>query len=321
MEKFTSIESFKHAISAVRNFCHKYNKPLPVLIYKGTVKLHGSNVGVRRTPSGKIQPQSRERIIDVTSDNYGFAFFIETNKEAVEALFAPFPQDADVTLYGEWCGGNIQKAVALTEVPKHWVLFAALVNGEYVDLPENIYNNDVKIYNIGQIPSYEVEIDFTNPAPASDILSELTIKVEEECPWAKQIFGISGVGEGLVWTRKGHPNDSWAWFKTKGLKHKGNDTTKVGKIKISDEKMESIEALAKELLPEWRLDQGITWIKEQGLPMLPESTGAYLKWIAQDILKEELQTIAASGFDWKQTQGPVMRYARNYFLTETEKVE
>jgi hypothetical protein len=283
------------------------------------ILVHNSNVGVRRTPSGKIQPQSRERIIDVGSDNYGFAFFVETNKPAIEALFTSFPADADVTLYGEWCGGNIQKSVALTECPKHWAIFAALVDNEYVELDENIQNNSIQIYNINQIPKYEVTVDFTNPAPASEILSELTIQVEEECPWAKTIFGVTGVGEGLVWTRKGHPNDSWAWFKTKGLKHKGNDKTKVGKIKISDEKMESIEALAKELLPEWRLEQGITAIKEEGLPLLPQSTGAYLQWIAKDILKEELSTIAASGFDWKQANGAVMRHARNYFLAEIEK--
>jgi hypothetical protein len=319
MEEFTSIDSFTHAISGVRNFCHKFNKPLPVLTYEGRVKLHGSNVGVRRTKSGKIQPQSRQRIIDVGSDNYGFAFFVETNKPAIEALFTSFSTDADVTLYGEWCGSNIQKSVALTECPKHWAIFAVKVDGEYVELDETIQNNGIQVYNINQIPKYEVTVDFTNPAPASEILSELTIKVEEECPWAKLMFGVSGVGEGLVWTRKGHPNDSWAWFKTKGLKHKGNDKTKVGKIKISDEKMESIEALAKELLPEWRLEQGITALEENKFPLTVHDTGNYLKWIASDILKEELLTIAASGFDWKQSQGAVMRHARNYFLAEIER--
>lgn len=318
MEKFKSIDAFKNAISAVRNHCHKFNKPLPTLTYTGTVKLHGSNVGVRRTPSGKIQPQSRERIIDITSDNYGFAFFCEANKDVVVNLFKDFPSNADVTLYGEWCGGNIQKGVALSQCPKHWVIFAAKVNDEYVNLPTSLHDNASLIYNIYQIPTYEVTVDFMNPAPASDLLSEYTLTVEEECPWAKLMFNVSGIGEGVVWHRKGHPNDEWAWFKTKGLKHKGSDRTKVAKIKISDEKMESINALAEALLPQWRLEQGITHLRDEGLPLLPESTGPYLQWIAKDILKEEVSTIAESGFDWKQANGAVMRMARNFYLTTIE---
>ena len=191
MEKFTSIESLKHIVANVRKHYNKIGKPFPTLNFKGTVKLHGTNAGVRRTPSGKIQPQSRERILDITSDNYGFAFFIETNKFIVEQLFSDFPKDADVTLYGEWCGGNIQPSVALTQVPKHWVLFAVKVDGVYQPLPVDICANEVNIYNIGQIPSYHVEIDFLSPEPASEILADLTLTVEKECPWVKFIYESS----------------------------------------------------------------------------------------------------------------------------------
>lgn len=315
MEKFTSIESLKHVVANVRKHYNKIGKPFPTLNFTGKAKLHGTNAGVRRTPSGKLQPQSRERILDITSDNYGFAMFIEQHKDAVANLFDNFPVDADVTLYGEWCGGNIQPAVALTQTPKHWVLFAAKIGETYVKLPVSICDNNINIYNIAQIPDYHVTINFLSPEPASEILADLTLKVEQECPWAKIMFDVSGVGEGLVWTCDEHPEMSDLWFKTKGMLHKGNDKTKVPKIKIDDQKLASIKELVDEVLPQWRLEQGISHLREEGITLLPQGTVDYLKWIARDILKEETETIAASGFDWKAIQGQIMQTARQFFLT------
>lgn len=324
MEKFTSIESFKHIVANVRKYYNKQGKPFPTLNFEGTVKLHGSNGGIRRTSSGKIQAQSKERILDITADNYGFAFFVESHNEAVEKLFAQFPTDADVTLYGEWCGGNIQKAVALTALEKHFVLFKVKVNGEYQPLPRDLFDNENKIYNVYQIPTYKVTVDFLSPEPASEILADLTLEVEKVCPWGA-FRGVVAegdnctIGEGIVWECIEHPEISDLWFKTKGLLHKGNDKTKVPKIKIDDQKLASIKELVSEILPHWRLEQGISALNEAGTPLLPQATGDYLKWIAHDILKEELETIAASGFDWKGVQGQVMQTARQFFLTEIQK--
>jgi hypothetical protein len=326
MDKFSSIESLKHAVANVRRYCNEKAKPLPTLKFEGTVKLHGTNAGVRRTASGKLQPQSRERIIDIGSDNNGFAFFVESRKAAIEALYAGFPADADVTLFGEWCGGNIQKGVALNALEKHWVLFKVMVDGKYVPLPRDLHDNANGVWNVYQIPTYDIVIDFTNPSPASDIIADLTYKVEETCPWA--IFrGVEKngdeplVGEGIVWSCTELDEDLGIWFKTKGLLHKGNDKTKTPKIKIENERLADIKAVVDEVLPQWRLEQGISEIKQMGLPLLPESTGEYLKWIAKDVLKEEMDTIVEGGFEWKSIQGQVMQTARQFWLTEINKVE
>lgn len=319
MEKFTSIESFKHVVANVRKHYNKFGKPFPTLNFEGTVKLHGTNAGVRRTASGKIQPQSRERLVSIGSDNAGFAFYIESHMDAVKRLFDGFASDADVTLYGEWCGGNIQSNVALSKLEKHWVLFAVKVNGEYAVLPRDLHDNANKIYNVYQIPTYHVEIDFLSPEPASEILADLTLKVEKECPWAKLMFNVEGISEGIVWHSVEHPEKEFLWFKTKGMLHKGNDKTKTPKIKIDDQKLASIKELVNEILPEWRLEQGISYLRENALPLLPQSTGDYLKWIAKDILKEETDTIVASGFEWKQVQGQVMQTSRQFFLTAINK--
>ena len=319
MEKFTSIESFKHAIAKVRRYYNNLGQPYPTIEYRGTVKIHGTNASVHRTNTGELIVQSRERILNITSDNAGFCMFIEQNKDAVTNLFARFNPSDDVVLYGEWCGGNIQKGVAVTQLEKHWVLFSVKVNGEYKDLNPTVHDNEHKIFNIGQIPDYHVTVDFMNPEPASNILSDLTLAVEKECPWGK-FRGVEGIGEGLVWTPMNDIGISDIWFKTKGLLHKGNDKTKVPKIKISDEKLASIRELADEILPEWRLEQGISYLRENNLDIIPQNTSHYLKWIMQDIHKECMETIVASGFEWKQIQGQLTTMARQFYLTECNKV-
>lgn len=322
MEKFTSIESFRHAVSKVRRYCDNQNKAYPTLKYVGTVKLHGTNAGIRRTASGKIQPQGRNRLVSVDSDNYGFAFFVEGHLEAVKNLFdTHFKDGDDVTVYGEWCGGNIQKNVALTQLDKHFVIFAVLVNGEHVSNFAELQDNENNIWNILQIPQFEIEVDFDDPSPASDILSDLTLEVENECPWGK-FHGVSGTGEGIVWVHPDRMDLTDLWFKTKGLKHKNAGKKKSKqKIKIAPEKLESIRALIDEVLPDWRLEQGFSHLKEQGLPVLPESTGPYLKWIANDILKEEMDILVKNGLEWRDIQSHIMRTARQHFLKACEKID
>lgn len=319
--KFTSIESFRHAIAKVRRYHDQRQKPYPTLKYQGTVKLHGTNAGIHRKPNGKIIPQGRNRILSVGSDNYGFAFFVESHIGAIQDLFNKYfePED-DVTLYGEWCGEGVQKGVALVECPKHFVIFSAKVNGEYIHNRAEWRDNEHKIYNVLQIPQYTIEIDFMDPAPASEILSKLTMKVEEQCPWAKNMFDVEGVGEGIVWVPVDYPSISDLWFKTKGVKHKGNDKTKTKKIQIAPERLKAISDVADQVLPDWRLEQGFDHLREEGLPVLPESTGPYLKWIANDILKEEKDVLVANDLEWKQIQGELMKRARQHFLRECENV-
>lgn len=320
MDRFTSINAFKNVISTVRHHCHKYSKPLPTMTFTGQVKLHGTNAGVVRTSSGKRFAQSRDSILSIGKDNAGFAYFCESHAEAIDALFTGFPTDQNVTIFGEWCGGSIQPRVSLTQVTKHFVIFSIKVGESYVDVPADLHDNVNGIYNIKQIPSYEITIDFLNPGPASDYLTDVTMAIEEECPWVKLMFGLSGIGEGAVWHVKGKPEESHHWFKTKGLKHKNaGDKSKTARIKISDEKIDSLNTLAEELLPLWRLEQGVTYLREAGIPLIAQSTGSYLQWIARDILKEEASMILASGFEWKQINSSVMRISRNYYLTELER--
>ena len=90
MEKFSSIGRFRNVVTGVSRYSHDRGLSLPTYDYIGTVKLHGINAGIRRTASGKIVPQSRSRILDISSDNYGFAMFVQSNLDAITNLFDKF---------------------------------------------------------------------------------------------------------------------------------------------------------------------------------------------------------------------------------------
>jgi hypothetical protein len=153
--------------------------------------------------------QSRENIITPEKDNAGFAFFVESKKDVFKKFVDQINsanffdlRNNTVTIYGEWCGGNIQKGVAICNLPKSFFIFGVKVtphtNSEeeqkakpafwipshYLKSPED------NIYNIEDFQTWEMEIDFNYPELVQNKLGELTLAVEEECPIGKA-FGFS----------------------------------------------------------------------------------------------------------------------------------
>jgi hypothetical protein len=261
MEKFTSIEQFRNVIKMVRDHFTRINSPhlIPTHMFTGTVKLHGTNAGVRRL-NNKFQPQSRERILDITSDNYGFANFIASlDVSLLNTLFDQIgTQEDDITIYGEWIGKGIQDTVAVSQLPgKQWVIFAAKKNGEYysdVDTLDVKNLHEFSIHNIWEIPAFTVEVNFKTPETAVAFFEKYTLEVEEHCPWGLK-FGIDGMGEGIVWTCAGRPTDESLWFKTKGQKHSKSKVKTVAPVDV--EKINGIRACVELILPEGRLKQGL----------------------------------------------------------------
>lgn len=58
----------------------------PVLTFKGTVKLHGTNAGVSYNTESGLWAQSRNGIITTENDNAGFARFVEDRKDVFMTL-------------------------------------------------------------------------------------------------------------------------------------------------------------------------------------------------------------------------------------------
>lgn len=328
MKEFTSIEAFRHVIRSVKDYCKDNGKPLPKIEYEGTVKLHGTNAGTRVTEV-KIQPQSRSNIIGIGNDNMGFAVFSHDKHASLCNLvrtFLPKNVDLNVTIFGEWIGPGIQKNVAVSQLKdKQFVIFKAyheeLGYLNIKQITENISNellnelNSKNIYFINQIPVYEIVIDFANPEDSVNELDKLTLEVENECPWGK-FHGVIGIGEGIVWQPKDQELSKYSnlWFKTKGLKHKNAGEKIVNKTPIDVAKIKSMKQFANVVLPDWRLEQGISEMQHAGTTVSMQNLGNYLKWVCQDVIKEESDVIAENNITWKEASKYVIEKAKDYYL-------
>ena len=140
-------------------------------------------------------------------------------------------------------------------------------------------------------------------------MAELVKNVEDNCP-VGAAMGVDGIGEGIVWRCV---TPSWEsskyWFKTKGDKHKVTKEKK--KIPVDVEKAASIDDFVTRTVTETRCIQSIN---DQNLELTRKSTGAFLKWLGQDIIKEDKDTLEASGLSWKEVAGAVNKIAKNWFF-------
>lgn len=303
---FPSIGQFKNCISNIKHKCNDEIK-LPKLTFQGTIKLHGTHADiVYNSETEQIYSQSRNRILTLDSDNCDFALYINKNINQIKLLFQPlikhYPDQKIFVLHGEWCGGNIQKGVALQQLDKMFVVYNISVykNKEkrtlydYVNVTL-IKNENIRIFNIYMFPIYNIEIDFENPKLVQNKLIELTNLVENECPVGKY-FGVSGVGEGIVWTcseKKYYSSEFW--FKCKGEKH---SVTKVKKlVPIDTEKLNNIKEFIDNTVTIQRLEQALNYLTEMNLENDKNNIGTFVNWVVNDILKEETDTIIQNNFD------------------------
>ena len=311
---FPEIQQFRNTIRTVRERAEHDGVPLPTLTFVGSVKLHGTNASVVFPTEGGFYCQSRSQVITPESDNAGFARWVEDNKPLFRRL-----ENSGVTVYGEWCGQGIQKGVAISQVPKQFIVFAVrLMDGTWADrvgICGHIGDNLKCIYDY---PSWTIDVDFAEPENAQNRLVELTQAVEAECPVGRA-FGISGVGEGIVWWP--FPTDEFnvhgLAFKVKGEKH---SETKVKTLAAVDvEKLASLNELVESILTEHRLEKRLEALKEQGGELDLKSTGAFLKLVGSDVHKEEADTIAASGLKDNEVMGAVNKKAKQWWMEKLKE--
>lgn len=334
MIKFPEIVQFRQIIRQVTDQARYSGKDengdaifdasrvLPTLTFTGTVKLHGTNAGVTLTRDGDMYAQSRENVITTENDNAGFAFFVESNKENFKNLFSTLEfRDADhITICGEWAGGNIQKGVAINGLPKMFVIFGVKMsykddeaNVNYFltdDETKHLKNVDERIYNILDFETYTIDIDFNDPKMIQNKLIELTLAVEAECPVGK-VLGNVGTGEGIVW--KCDTEHGTIRFKVKGEKHSSSKVKKLAPV--DTEKLNSIREFAEYSVTESRLEQAIekvfTSVNEE---IDIRKMGNFLRWITNDIIKEEMDTLKDNGLEPKEITKAVSNIARQWFL-------
>jgi hypothetical protein len=264
-------------------------KPLPLVEFYGTVKVHGTNAGIGYDPqTGELWAQSRNHVLSDKSDNCGFHTFVMLNKDLFISILSKLTTDKPIVAFGEWFGSGIQKNVAVADLRRRLMIFAIKIitddkNPIWLDRSkiEHFYSPENFIFNAyTTFPTYKIVIDFNTPELAQNLLVELTEKVEKECPIGKY-FGKSGIGEGIVWS-----SEEFGRFKVKGDEHSSSKTTTLAAIDV--EKLASVKAFVDYAVTENRLNQGIEQVFTiQGLTPTPQKTRDFITWIAADVLKEE----------------------------------
>jgi hypothetical protein len=325
MKKFTEIEQYRNVIREVKtrhdytgkdengDNIYSHTSPYPTLKFRGTVKLHGTNAAIvaHKISLDTIgyEFQSREHVLSVEADNAGFMKTMLGKN--YEKLFEGIKFNESCAIYGEWCGQGIQAGVAISKLPKMLVIFAVRIDDVYQDMEnfKHLKIEEEQIYNIMQFPTYSIDIDFNNPELVQNKLIELTIAVETECPVAKH-FGIEGVGEGIVWEHI--DGDERFIFKVKGEKHQNSKVKTLTTVDV--EAIQNIKNFVEYAVTENRLLQGIDKMKEMHIPIEAKSTSEYLRWVYNDVIKEELDTVKANGIDEKKIGSAISAKARIFWL-------
>ena len=319
-QKWTSIE-----------LLHNVRRNLEILgdaitiVYRAKIKLHGTNAGVQITTEGKVAAQKRNSLITAKSDNAGFAAWVENNIDYFSAL----KSTENITIFGEWCGQNIQKGVAISQIERKIFAVFAVQIGDNVNAikkleirPDYITQILPQHPDIYVLPFYgePITLNFGNKEQlklAADQINQMVDAVEKSDPWVKNTFRIEGVGEGLVMypdTDKVVEKSNYTdyLFKAKGYKHQVVKTQRA--VSIDPEKAENIEQFVQLFVTEARLNQAVTEACDGQYDM--KRMGDFLKWFLLDVQKESVAELEAASLTWKEVNKPLMNDAREWYKTK-----
>jgi hypothetical protein len=289
---------------------------LPVVQAKATVKLHGTNLGVV-SDGVNIQWQSRNNSITQHCDNAGSAAFCDARKNQLEAIVSLIRSrneldDNDVVcVYGEFVGKNIFN-VGVSQMEKSFFVFSVECNGQQLN-ESWIESPEINIFNILNMQTYDIEIDFNDYNSCFEKLTEIVAEIDKQCPVAKQ-FGFEGVGEGVVVNFQ--LNGENLIFKVKGESHTSS------KVKIPKVKVDKVDysSLVETVCPQWRLDQQYHLVVDTLNGGTPDRTmiGTFIKAVASDIIEECSSVLGDSGVTYKDIGGAVAQQCKVYFLTRLQ---
>lgn len=297
----------------------KLDIPNPVT-FTGTVKLHGTNASFQYdVATHTVYAGKRNSLILTEKDNhYNFSDYLNDNLEdvleACNILARDFPEYDHLAIFGEYAGGNIQSGVGICNEPKRFYPFEVM--GKHKDtqeihtIPMYIIFQYLHYYNFKvllDVASFRLVVDLDNPLEVRNQLVEITEQVEKQCPVAKY-YGHEGIGEGVVWSYTNIETLQTTRFKVKGTKH---STTKVKTLASVDlEKIESANKFAEYAVTENRVRQAMQETDSTTL----QDIGKVIKWVCQDVLEEEKDTLEANNLTWKQANKGVTLECKAIYL-------
>lgn len=337
--QFPSIQhfnDFKSQVNRILGVVENVNQFPETLTLLGTTKLHGTHLDIvfikndtsSNTVEYNIYFQSRNRILSVEKDNIlscttlsskEVSVYKQLFERALEISKVSAPEIVIIT--GEWCGENVQKGVALTQLEKLFAVFGLKVDNRWMPLESLKYLEvpDARIFSILRGGLEQIRVDTKDLDSCTNKLVELTDNVEKNCPFAKS-FGVNGIGEGMVW-QCNERLTSTLWFKVKGHLH---SVTKINTLKPQTpqeiERRKNLKNFVQDIITISRLEQGLDYLREHNLDFSGESIPVFMNWVASDAEKEERAHAEALGLNWKKVKKEIFIRAKDFYKKTINKV-
>jgi len=284
-----------HNVVRTLQYLEEQGTPKPSVLYRAKIKLHGTNAAVQCHTTG-VFPQSRSQVLTGSADNNGFA---------------------------AWCGPGVQQGMAITGIDrKVFAVFAMTDSSGVLEVcPQELRKRLPKHPDLFVIPWHgdAVTINYAdNMDEAVAVLNQMVEAVEEEDPWVKATFGVSGLGEGIVlYPQLGDsPLDSETFaqlgFKAKGLKHRTAKNKKAAQV--APEKVAGVEEFVSLVVTDARLEQGVAEACNGEFNM--RTMGDFIRWTSSDVKKESALELEAAGLSWKQVSKDVTQKAREWYRSK-----
>jgi len=331
LAKWTSIEQLHAVRFALQQRLELTGEPLPRVTYRAKVKVDGTNGAIHALPTAPgFAAQSRTRILVPDDDNYGFAAW--AHGAAASFCAGLHARLGRAVVYGEWCGRGIQKRTAVSRVERNVFAVFAMQLGDpardtvrIVVEPERLRALLPEHPDVFVLPWHgePVELDFTDPErlrSGAERIDAMVAEVEATDPWVAEVFGLRGLGEGVVLypvegvtfdAEHGTDRDRYVdlMFKAKGEEHRVNRQKRAAQIE--PEVARSVEEFVGLMVTPARLEQGL--VQVLGGRMDLRRMGELLQWVGQDVHKESATELAAAGLEWKQVAKAVSQAAQRWY--------
>lgn len=323
--KFPKIRSFDYICEKTR----EQSGSSPVTTYGAKVKLNGRNVAVRISSEGNISAQEKYKNISLEDDKFGFCKWLQENMGSWKIAHENCSEwkNKDVILFGEWAGEKVERdppdAVTMLEKTFFFV-FGLLVDEMYFSDPPVISKLVPSIPSVRVIPWFiEPKTDTTSvhfskeesTQHFANYISDVVESMEQEDPYIKSEFGISGPAEGLVLTPvvegRGVTIEEFSefTFKAKVKRHWVHRSTRpaVTRVTVPENASQFIE----KFVTHRRCGQGISEACD-GI-VSAEKVDAFVSWMEQDVKKESEYEREKMAAQWKLLSRHVTIAATKWF--------
>ena len=326
-------------ISKLSDFLYMCKRVIPetrIVPIIGTVKLHGAHVDWVVSRDDTIRFQSRNLLeLAVGNDNYGFAAFsnpirdviVRLKKDIIRRYVQLNPSrtvdpDHPVVISGEWCGQGVQKGMAVSQLPRHFVIISIRVNDTWVSETEyaDIHDEARGIYHIGKAGLYSLDLDLEDIDPSEAAIQTIVTGVEKTCPYGLA-RDVTGRGEGIVWKAREHMDNPEMWFKYRGdstpVSHNWENPREprtgkvVGTAVAADDGAQEYK-FAVSVVTERRLEQGLEYLAETGTAR-KGGLGKFLGWVTNDILVEEKREMAEQDIGLRKLKSAIKSISKTWY--------